>query len=151
MLTYAQHKAQKAGMTNIQFIQAGFLSYSHSGDRADIVVTKNALHTLPDFWKMVALLKIAALLKPSGIFYLRDAIFSFPPHDYERSISIWIEQVAKPTGEGWTVQDFEAHVREEYSTFSWIIESMLQRAGFDIAEATYPTPTYAEYMCVKAS
>lgn len=150
MLDYAQNKAQKSGATSIKFHRAGFLSYEHQGKLADFVIIKNALHILPDFWKMAALLKMAAMLKPNGTLYLRDAIFSFPPASYESAIDKWIQDVAKPEGEGWTAQDFEMHVREEHSTFGWIIEGMLARAGFEIAEVNYSAPTYAEYLCMKA-
>lgn len=149
MLTCAQSKAQKAGATSIKFNRAGFLTYEHEGNLADFVVIKNALHILPDFWKMIAFLRIAALLKPRGVLYLRDVIFSFPPAKYETSINEWIKEVAKPEGQGWTATDFEMHVQEEHSTFAWIIEGMLTRAGFDIAEVNYQTPTYAEYLCIK--
>lgn len=149
MLAYAQIKAQKAGTNAIEFHQAGFLTYEHQNKLADFVVTKNALHILPDFWKMAAFLRIAAMLQLKGVLYLRDVIFSFPPADYEASINEWIRQVAKPAGEGWTARDFEMHVREEHSTFTWIIEEMLTRAGFDILDANYNTATYAEYLCVK--
>ena len=150
MLAYAASKAQKAGARAVKFHQAGFLTYEHQGNLADVVLTKNALHILPDFWKMITFVKIAALLKPNGKFYLRDVIFSFPPTEYKPSIEKWIQQVAKPEGRGWTAKDFEMHVREEYSTFSWIIESMLARSGFDIVEANYQSPTYAEYLCINA-
>jgi ubiquinone/menaquinone biosynthesis C-methylase UbiE len=149
MLAYAQNKAQKAGVGNIQFHKAGFLSYDHPDQSADFVVTKNALHILPDFWKMTAFLRLATMLKSNGVFYLRDVIFSFPSTAYEVSINNWIKQVAKPEGEGWTARDFEMHVREEHSTYAWIIEGMLARAGFEIIEANYNTPTYADYLCVK--
>lgn len=150
MLAYAQNKAEKAGVSTVKFHQAGFLTYEHQGNLADVVIAKNALHILPDFWKMTAFLKIAALLKLGGKFYLRDAIFSFPPAEYRTAIDEWIKQVAKPEGQGWTAKDFEMHVREEHSTFAWIIEAMLTRSGFDIAEANYHSPTYAEYLCIKA-
>lgn len=149
MLTFAQNKAQQAGISTIKFHQAGFLSYKHPDQLADFVVTKNALHILPDFWKMTAFLRIATMLKLNGKFYLRDVIFSFAPADYEASIDNWIKQVAKSDGEGWTAQDFEMHVREEHSTYGWIIEGMLTRAGFEIVEVNYNTPTYAEYLCIK--
>lgn len=149
MLAYARNKAQKAGVTNIKFHRAGFLTYEHDGDLADFVITKAALHILPDFWKMVAFVRVASMLKPGGILYLRDVIFSFPPTEYETSIDAWIEPVAKPEGEGWTARDYEMHVREEHSTFAWVIEGMLSRAGFNIAEANYLTPTAAEYLCIK--
>ena len=149
MLTYAERKAQKVGTDAVKFHQAGFLTYEHQGNLADVVITKNALHILPDFWKMATFLKIAALLKPKGKFYLRDVIYSFPPTEYKTAIDEWIKQVAKPEGQGWTATDFEMHVREEHSTFAWIIEAMLTRSGFDIVEVNYESPTYAEYLCLK--
>jgi putative AdoMet-dependent methyltransferase len=150
MLAYAQNKAQYVGANMVRFHQAGFLTYEHQDGLADVVITKNALHILPDFWKMAAFLKIAALLKPKGKFYLRDVIFSFPPEEYRTAIDKWIEQVARPEGQGWTAKDFEMHVRDEHSTFSWIIEAMLNRSGFDIVEVNYQSPTYAEYLCINA-
>ncbi|MEG4802824.1 class I SAM-dependent methyltransferase [Microcoleus sp. ARI1-B5] len=151
MLIYAQNKAKKAGVMNIQFHQAGFLTYEHREGLADVVVTKAALHILPDFWKMVAFLRIASMLKPGGRFFLRDVIFSFPPPEYEASLQAWIKLAAKPEGEGWTKQDYEMHIREEHSTFAWIIKGMLKQAGFNIAEVNYVSPVLAEYLCEKAS
>jgi putative AdoMet-dependent methyltransferase len=150
MLAYAQNKAQNVGTNMVRFHQASFLTYEHQDGLADVIITKNALHILPDFWKMAAFLKIAALLKPKGKFYFRDVIFSFPPEEYKTAIDKWIEQVARPEGQGWTAKDFEMHVRDEHSTFSWIIEAMLSRSGFDIAEVNYQSPTYAEYLCINA-
>lgn len=151
MLACAQSKAQKLDATNIKFHQAGFLTYKHQDKLADFVVSKNALHILPDFWKLTALLRIAAMLKTEGVFYLRDVIFSFTPADCEVAIDKWIRQAAKPEGEGWTAKDFEMHVREEHSTYGWIIEGMLTRGGLAIAEANCNSPTYAEYLCIKVA
>ena len=99
---------------------------------------------------MAAFLRMTEFLKPNGGLYLRDAIFSFPPREYKTAIDQWIQQVAKPEGQGWTVKDFEMHVRQEYSTFAWIIEGMLKQAGFDIVEVNYQPPAYAEYLCINA-
>ncbi|BCL39692.1 class I SAM-dependent methyltransferase (plasmid) [Nostoc sp. MS1] len=149
MLTYARNKAHKAGATNIQFHRSGFLTYKHCDHLADLVVTKAALHILPDFWKMVAFLRIASMLKPSGRFFLRDVIFSFPPAEHEAALQAWIELAAKPEGQGWTKQDYEMHIREEHSTFAWIIEGMLKQAGFQIVEMNHVSPVLAEYLCEK--
>ncbi|MEC4815725.1 MAG: methyltransferase domain-containing protein, partial [Scytonema sp. PMC 1069.18] len=149
MLTYAQQKAQKMNAENIEFHQSGFLSYQHQGEPVDFIVTKSALHHLPDFWKMVAFLRMASMLKFEGILYLRDVVFSFNPMQYQTHIDAWINRVAKLPGEGFTANDFEAHLREEYSTFTWIIEGMLQRAGFEITDAYYPAQEYAQYLCTK--
>jgi len=75
MIAYAKQKAQTAGISNISFFQAGFLSYEHNGFPLDIIVSNLALHHLPDFWKMIALKRIYKLLKNGGIFYLGDVVF----------------------------------------------------------------------------
>lgn len=150
MLTCAQHKAKLANVEkNIQFHHRGFLTYEHDAKPVDWVVTKSAFHHLPDFWKMVALLRIHTMLKDGGLLYLRDTVFSFHPSVYETRINDWIQRVAKPVGQGWTMQDFETHVREEHTTFGWILEGMLAQAGFAIVQANYPTFEYAEYLCRK--
>jgi len=41
---------------------------------------------------------------------------------YETSINEWIQQVAKPEGEGWTAKNFEMHVREEHSTLHGLLK-----------------------------
>ena len=149
MLAYAQKKAHAVKAESIEFHQAGFLTYQHRGESADFIVTKAAFHHLPDFWKMVGLLRMASMLKTGGVLYLRDAVFSFDPNEYRSRIDAWIERVAKPAGEGFTISDFETHVREEFSTFGWILEGLLTRAGFAIERADYPTPEYAAYVCRK--
>lgn len=149
MLAYAQQKARNINAANIEFHNAGFLTYEHKAEPVDFVVTKAALHHLPDFWKMVALLRIAIMLKDGGSLYLRDVIFSFPPAEFQSGIDAWIKRSAKPAGEGFTTGDFEMHLREENSTFAWIIESMLHRAGFAIESTNYLSPTIAEYVCRK--
>ncbi len=151
MLSYAQQKAYAVNARNLEFHHAGFLTYQQKAESVDFVVTKFALHHLPDFWKMIAFLQMAAMLKDGGILYLRDAIFSFPPTEFQSAIDAWIERAAKPPGEGFTARDFEMHVREEHSTFAWIIEGMLSQAGFEIEAANYLSPAIAEYVCRKRS
>src|SRR5215471_16851744 len=58
MLTALHAKAERLGCANIEFVRAGFLSYQHAGDPADVVYSRNALHHLPDFWKALALQRI---------------------------------------------------------------------------------------------
>ncbi len=41
--------------------------------------TRNALHHLPDFWKAIALDRIATFLRPGGVLRLHDLIFDFQP------------------------------------------------------------------------
>jgi hypothetical protein len=43
-------------------------------------VTQIALHHLPDFWKQIALIRIAGMLKDGGRLCLRDMVYSFDPN-----------------------------------------------------------------------
>ncbi|VVB51360.1 Ubiquinone/menaquinone biosynthesis C-methyltransferase UbiE [uncultured archaeon] len=52
MLDFAQRKAESKGILNIEFHNAGFLTYEHSGANVDAIVSQLALHHLPDFWKL---------------------------------------------------------------------------------------------------
>ncbi|MDQ6604096.1 MAG: methyltransferase domain-containing protein, partial [Chloroflexota bacterium] len=128
----------------------GFLSYEHEGDAADFVYSRNALHHLPDFWKGLALARIAALLRPGGVLLLRDLVFSFDPSEADGAIEAWLAGAAARPEVGWTRDELATHVREEYSTFSWLLEPLLERSGFTIREAQHrPSGTYAMYICVK--
>lgn len=150
MLAYLSEQAKRSGIANIECVQAGFLSYQHHGEPADFVYSRNALHHLPDFWKAIALKRIAALLKPGGVLRLHDLVFSFEPSEADQTIEAWLVRAAERPEEGWTRSELETHVREEYSTFSWLLEPMIKRAGFRIQEASHrPARVYSAYTCVK--
>ncbi|MFB8271247.1 class I SAM-dependent methyltransferase [Streptomyces sp. NPDC055955] len=146
MLDFAKARADRFGVAP-RWHHAGFLDYTHQGPLADVVTTKAALHQLPDFWKQQALLNAAAMLRPGGSFYLWDVIFSFEPSSARTHLQQWIDTAGRPEGEGFTKADFEVHVREEFSTYTWIVEGMLQRSGFDIVSHDFPCPTHAEFHC----
>jgi ubiquinone/menaquinone biosynthesis C-methylase UbiE len=150
MLDYARRRVAQAKLGDrVEFHHAGFLTYEHRGEPADFVVSQFAFHHLPDFWKSIALDRMFSQLKPGGRFILRDVVFSFPPTDYVTGIEAWIDRVCSATGNGWSRSDFEMHVRDEHSTFGWILEGMLRQAGFCIDRADYETPTRGFYVCSK--
>ena len=74
----------------VEAVRAGFLSYEHRGDPPAAVVTRNALHHLPDFWKAIALERIARLLRPGGVLLLQDIVFSFDPADATEALAEWL-------------------------------------------------------------
>ena len=74
-----RERAAAAGLANLDCVRAGFLSYQHAGPPADGVYTRHALHQLPDFWKALALDRIARMLRPGGVLRLRDLIYDFRP------------------------------------------------------------------------
>jgi ubiquinone/menaquinone biosynthesis C-methylase UbiE len=149
MLGVLAEKRARFGIENVECVRAGFLSYQHVGDLADIVYSRHALHHLPDFWKVVALQRIAAILKPGGILCLRDLVYSFDPGEIESTIEAWLAGAARDAAIGWTREELETHVREEYSTFTWLLEPMIERAGFEISEVEHKGSIYSRYVCVK--
>ncbi|MEO3852046.1 methyltransferase domain-containing protein [Streptomyces sp. B8F3] len=146
MLAFARARAQRSSV-RAHWHRAGFLDYEHRAEPADVVTTKSALHQLPDFWKQRALLNAAGMLRPGGTFYLWDVVFSFEPSQAHQHLHRWINTAGHPEGQGFTRADFEAHIREEFSTYAWILEGMLQRAGFDIIALESRSPTHGEFLC----
>ena len=149
MLALLRERAAKAGLANVECVQAGFLSYTHAGPPVDAVYTRNALHQLPDFWKALALDRIAKLLRPGGVFRLRDLIFDFQPAEAEAVLDDWLDGAATDPAAGYTREDFAEHLRTEFSTFRWLLEPMLAAAGFRIVAASFEGSIYGAYTCVK--
>lgn len=152
MLGVLRAKLVRLRLSNVACIQAGFLTYEHEGRPADFAYSRNALHQLPDFWKSLALLRLARTLRPGGVLILRDLVFSCGPSDIESVVRAWLGSAAENPAEGYTRADFETHLRAEHSTFSWLIEPMLERAGFKIESARHSdSQIYATYECVRTT
>jgi ubiquinone/menaquinone biosynthesis C-methylase UbiE len=151
MLTVLEAKLSAAGLQNVQTVRQGILRYRHEGDQADFAVSRNTLHSLPDFWKALALARIAAALKPGGIFFLRDLVFSFEPDSSEQALEEWFQAApAQLPQNGYTREEYETHVRTEFSTFSWLLEPMLDHAGFEIVDSWFSSSrVFAAYTCRK--
>ena len=149
MVDHLRSRAAEAGLESIECVRAGFLGYEHTGPPADAVHTRHALHQLPDFWKAVALDRIAGMLRPGGVLRLRDLIYDFRPSDAERVIENWLDGAAEDPERGYTRADLAEHVRTEHSTFRWLLEPMITAAGFEIADAEFRGSVYGAYTCVK--
>jgi len=149
MLAPLQERVTAAGLANVECVEAGFLTYEHRGEAPQLVHSRNALHHLPDFWKGIALARVAALLAPRGTFLLRDLVYSFEPREAAGRIEAWLAGAA-PAGElGWTRAELEQHVRGEHSTFSWLLEPLLEHAGFEVRETYHRQHAYSTYVCVR--
>ena len=144
MLEVAREKIAAEGVENVEVVHAGFLSYDHAGPPASVVFSRNALHHLPDFWKVEALKRVGDTLEPGGIFRLRDLVFTFDPADIRDAIDAWLEGMAST---GFTDEELTDHFRTEYSTYGFLLEPMLEATGFEILESTYREGFYASYTC----
>jgi ubiquinone/menaquinone biosynthesis C-methylase UbiE len=137
MLGRLRDKARSRS-TPLEIVQGGFLTYEHAGQPADLVYSRYALHHLPDFWKAIALGRIRRMLAPEGLFRLWDVVFHFTADEAEDRIEQWCASLPSVGDDGeWTRADLEDHVRDESSTFTWLLEPMIHQAGFAIRDVSY--------------
>jgi SAM-dependent methyltransferase len=149
MLARIRAKADAAGSTNIDCVLAGFLNYDHAGPPVDFIYTRNALHHLPDFWKGIALRRLRAILTGGGVLQIRDLVFNFSLRDAKQRIDAWLAaSAALSADQGWTRPELEEHLREEFSTFSWLLEPLIRAAGFEVVKVSYDeSGAYGDYIC----
>ena len=147
MLDFVQWKAREEGLANVVCRPGGFLTYAHDGPPFDAIHTSLALHHLPDFWKQQALDRLAGMLRPGGRFHLLDV--AFVAENCEANIAAWIAGTEARTGPE-MADGLRSHVAKEFSTYTWILEGMLARAGFRIDRAEHPEGVLAHYYCTKA-
>ena len=150
MLAVTRARAAAAAAGNLEVVEAGWLTYEHRGAPADAVYSRNALHQLPDFWKVLALDRVAAMLRPGGVLLLRDLVFDFAPEEALEVLEQWMDGAVEDPAEGYTRDDFAEHLRSEHSTFRWLLEPMLEAVGFEILEARFVRSVYATYTCVRS-
>lgn len=149
MVGRLRDRAAAEGLLNLRCVQAGFLSYRKEDEAFDGAFTRNALHHLPDFWKAIALRRLAGLLKPGGVLRVRDLIYDFQPSEVDVKVERWLDGAASDPVLGYTREDFATHLRTEHSTFRWLFEPMLDAAGFEILTAEFQESVYGAYTCLK--
>jgi len=148
MLDFANEKAIMRQRSNIEFFHGGFLTYTHQGELVDAVITQFTLHHLPDFWKLAALKRISKMLKDGGRLYLRDVVFPSGIEDYDDFFNRIINRLKIDVGAN-IAEETKIHIKEEYSTFDWIMEGLLTKAGFTLDEVNYYNEFLATYVCTK--
>lgn len=148
MLEILRRKLAEARMKNVEIVQAGFLGYEHEGRPFDFVYSRFALHHLPDFWKAIALQRLRRMTRSGGIFRLWDVVYNFSAAEAKDRLEAWCASLPdEPQDGGWTRADIEEHVRDEHSTFTWLLEPMMQRSGFRIEDADYSADgVFARYV-----
>jgi putative AdoMet-dependent methyltransferase len=142
MLEHASRVARVDGLTDIEFHLGGFLTFSAPPGTFDAAVSVAVLHHLPDFWKGIALQNIRRVLKPGGLFVLRDVVFAWDDEDYRRPLRAFIDGMPEGMRKAAT-----GHVAKEYSTLDWIMEGLLSRAGFRILQIVSDHAPLIQYFC----
>ncbi len=137
MLNVLRTKAAAADVLNVEVAHAGFLTYEHTGTAPDFVYSRYALHHLPDAWKAIALDRVYCMLRPGGIFRLWDVVYGFDAHDAPARMEAWCASESANPGHGWFRAELEEHIRDEHSTFTWLLEPMIERSGFVTRDAHY--------------
>lgn len=145
MLEATRRRGDLLGASGIALQQAGFLSFTLPACSLDCATTQYALHHLNDFWKLAALQRIHAALKPGATFMLRDVVYSCHPSETKETIDAWLKWMQQERG--YSREENATHVREEHSTFAWVMEGLLERAGFRLQQARYARGVYATYIC----
>ena len=131
----------------IRVKSAGLLSFAYEPSSYDLIVSEFTLHHLPDFWKAVALSRIYGALKPGANFYLRDIVFVSMPDGSERDVEQWADFNIK--NHNLERDSVVTHMRDEYSTFGWVMERMLTEVGFALVSADYHAPLHGTYLLSK--
>jgi putative AdoMet-dependent methyltransferase len=146
MLEYAKMKAERTGVKNITFRRGGFLTYPHGDPPVDAIVTNTAFHHLPDFWKGIALRRLNGMLKIDGQLYLSDIVFE--DRNVQENIEQFISKLEKVAGHD-IRKDVEGHIRQEFSTYDWIMDGLLERANFRIVSKVMHEGVIGRYSCRK--
>jgi ubiquinone/menaquinone biosynthesis C-methylase UbiE len=148
MIAQLVHKTKTQGLYNVTAVQSGFLTYQHQGEALDAIVANITLHHLPDFWKQIALCKLFDILKPGGMLFLADVVFGFDPRTHQKTIEDWLADMEKLAGQSMADETI-IHIRDEFSTWEWIMQGILERAGFRIDSSFEIMKHIRAYICSK--
>lgn len=154
MLDVLRAKIVDLRLDNVEVVEAGFLSYACDPESIDFAYSRLALHHLPDLWKAHALQRVFVMLKPSGVFRLWDVVYNFEPHETTERIERWCSSgrdVAPGVAvdDGWGRWELAEHVRDEFSTYNWLLEVMVERVGFVIERCDKSDDMNAMYVLRK--
>ncbi len=95
----------------------------------------------------MALARIRRMVRRGGLLRLWDVVYHFPLSEAIERIEHWCSTGYSNEEGGWTRADLEEHVRDEHSTFTWLLEPMMGEAGFSIEDAEYDDDgIFAKYL-----
>lgn len=137
VMLHELHRKVADAQSVVTVVEGGFLTFPFTPGTADLIYSRYALHHLPDFWKSLALLRMRRMLRLGGILRLSDVVYHFPLAEAVDRIEHWCSTGYSSENGGWTRADLEEHVRDEHSTFTWLLEPMILQAGFLVEQAEH--------------
>ena len=86
------------------------------------------------------------MLKPGAQLYIHDVILE--DINVVQSIS---DLIAKQQAAGGDLlrEDAEVHFREEHSTYDWVMDGLLLRAGFSVSTKQIDRGVIGTYLCTR--
>lgn len=79
--------------------------------------------------------------------HIFDVVFHFNAIEYKEKINEWILGLEKQAGR--ELKEVEVYIKNEYSTFKWILDGMIGKAGFRIIKCRSDDGFLTEYHCKK--
>jgi ubiquinone/menaquinone biosynthesis C-methylase UbiE len=137
-------RAERLGARGLTTQMAGLLSFDVHASSLDLVTTQYSLHHLNDFWKLFALQRMFTALAPGGRLLLRDIVYSRHPSELRATVDAWLAWMQQEHGE--CREESVSHVRDEHGTFAWVLEGLIERAGFRALQARYERGVFATYI-----
>lgn len=144
MLEYARRRAESQGL-KIEFHHAGFLTMPFEPETFEAAVSVMALHHLPDAWKAIALDNVHRVLKPGGLFFLRDVVFEWDQRDHRSCFDEFVNSCGEDMR-----KEAARHVACEYSTLDWIMRGLLERAELSAIACESTGKGLMQYLCRKS-
>ena len=145
MIDVLRDMVRTAGLTNVHVVHAGYLSYEHHGPPVHFVFSRNALHQVPDFWKGVALHRLASMMQTGAVLRLHDLIYDIEPAQTSEFMAAWFAGAVEDPRRGWTTAELAEHVRVEHSTYRFCFEALVDHAGFDVVDVAFRRRAYGAY------
>lgn len=144
MLEYLESKARNIASGSIKTVHGGFLSMDFAPGTFDTVVSSLALHHLPDVWKFIALRNVARVLKGGGQLILRDVVFVLGDRTPEQCFDNFAASIPESSR-----KNVFCHIKDEFSTYDWILEGLIAGAGFSITDKLSDSGFILTYNCRK--
>lgn len=91
--------------------------------------------------------RVRRIVRLGGVLRLSDVVYNVGPREAEECIEAWRATGGSEVEGKWIRAARGEHVRDEYSTFTWLLEPMIERSGFEIENASYsPDGFWAKYV-----